>query len=225
MSKTSETATQAGGATIRDLPRGDRTVTPQIHDELFDLRARTTQLRQDSATAAGAAEDIHDRVQTLDLNERASALVQNDLADLLVMLGEDRGMPWSLVADLVGVSATAVRKWRRGGEITPDRRARLARLVAFCQIVADRDSGFPDVSLWLQTPIIAGATALTPADLFAETHEIEALNLAGRVKSAEEVLDRVRADWRTSTRPDNHHRVVEAPDGVLSIVPVTDPEH
>jgi hypothetical protein len=212
--------TVPNASSIRALPELDRTSTPQIRDDVFELRAHTAEFREQASTLANRARGLHDRVQAVDLDDRASALVQNDLDVLLNAMGDDRGLPWSVVADLVGVSPTAVRKWRRGGEITPDRRARLARLVAFCQIVSELDPRIDDVGLWLQSPIVAGATTLTPADLFARGAELALLNRAATRTGAEELLDSIDPHWRTTTKPDDRHRVVEASDGVRSIVPV-----
>lgn len=213
-------STGAATGSIRSLPERDRTATPQIRDDVLELRAQSAEARDHAASLVSRAEDLHDRVQAFDLDDRAGALAQNEPADLLNVLGDERGMPWSLVAQLVGVSPTAVRKWRRGGALTPDRRSRLARLVAFCQVVSEMDPRIDDVALWLQSPVISGATTITPADIFAQGAEIALLNRAAGRSAPEQLLDTVDADWRTTTRPDSHHKVVEAPDGVMSIVPV-----
>jgi hypothetical protein len=212
----SSTATES----IRSLPQRDQTKTSQIRDDVFELRARSAEVRDQAATLVNEAEVLHDRVQEFDLDDRASALAQNEPDVLLNALGDERGMPWSLVAQLVGVSPTAVRKWRRGGALTPESRSRLARLVAFCQVVTEVDPLIEDVSLWMQSPVISGATTLTPADLFAANSEVALLNRAAKRISAEQLLDGEVSTWRATTRPDNRHRVIEAPDGVLSIVPV-----
>lgn len=204
---------------IRSLPERDQTLTPQIREDVFELRARSAEARDHAANLANEAQDLHDRVQAFELDDRAAALAQNDPRDLLAALGDERGMPWSLVADLVGVSPTAVRKWRRGGALTPDTRSRLARLVAFCQLVPEVDPRIGDVALWLQSPLIAGTTTLTPANLFARGEEIALLNRAAKRTTAEQLLDAVHRNWRGTTRPDDRHRVVEATDGVMSIVP------
>jgi transcriptional regulator with XRE-family HTH domain len=159
-------------------------------------------------------------VQEFDLDDRAGALVQNEPAVLLSLLGDELGMPWSMVADLVGVSPTAVRKWRRGGSLTPETRARLARLAAFCQVLPEVEPRITDVVLWLQSPVISGSTTITPADLFAQGSDVALLNRAAKRVSAEQLLDAEAPDWRATTRPDGRHRVIEAPDGVLAIVPV-----
>lgn len=212
-------STGTATSSVRPPVRGDHTTTPQIREEVFALRARTAEVRNQAASVASEADDLHDRVQEFDLDDRAAVLVQNEPSVLLGFLGEQLGMPWSLVADLISVSPTAVRKWRRGGSMTPDTRARLARLAAFCQVLPEVEPRITDVALWLQSPLISGATTLTPADLFAGGADVSLLNRAGRRVTAEQLLDAEAPDWRTTTGPDNRHRVVEAPDGVLSIVP------
>jgi len=213
-------STGSATGSIRSLPERDRTSTPQIRDDVFELRAQSAWARDQAAGLVSRAADIHHRVQAFDLDERAGTLAQNEPRDLLAGLGDDRGLPWSLVAQLAGVSSTAVRKWRRGGALTPESRSRLARLVAFCQIVGAVDPRIGDVALWLQSPVIAGATTLTRAELFSRGAEIELLkHAAGRITS-EQLLDGSAPGWRHMTRPDHHHRVVEASDGVMSIVPV-----
>jgi hypothetical protein len=207
-------------SSIRPLAPGDQTTTPQIREDIFELRAQTAQVRDEVANLANRADDLHDQVQGFDLDDRAAALAQNDPPILLSLLGDELGMPWSMVADLVGVSPTAVRKWRRGGAMTPETRARLARLVAFCQVLPEVEPRIADVVLWLQSPIIAGSTTLTPTDLFARGSAIALLNRAAKRLSAEQLLDAEIPTWRETTRPDSRHRVVEAPDGVLAIVPV-----
>ncbi len=213
---TTGTATES----IRSLPQRDQTKTPQIRDDVFEVRARSAEVRDRFATWASEAQDLHDRAQEFHLDDRAGALAQHAPGVLLTALGDERGMPWSLVAQLVGVSPTAVRKWRRDGALTPESRSRLARLVAFCQIVPEVDPLIGDVTLWLQSPAISGATTLTPADIFARGAEIALLNRAAKRITAEQLLDTVVPDWRATTRPDNRHQVVEAADGVMSIVPV-----
>jgi hypothetical protein len=205
---------------IRPLAPGDQTTTPQIREDVLDLRARSAEVRAQAADLANRADTLHDKVQEFDLDDRAAALVQNEPAVLLSRLGEDLGMPWSLVADLVGVSPTAVRKWRRGGALTPETRSRLARLAAFSQVVPELEPRITDIALWFQGPVIAGSTTVTPAIIFALGGDVALLNRATARITAEQLLDSVIPDWRTTTRPDRHHRVVEAPDGVLAIQPV-----
>jgi hypothetical protein len=212
-------STGTATSTLRPVGPSNHTTTPQIREEIFELRARTAEARHQAATLASHANDLHDRVQGFDLDDRAAALIQNDPSVLLAFLGDDLGMPWSLVADLINVSPTAVRKWRRGGSMTPETRARLARLVAFCQVLPEVEPRITDAVLWLQSPLISGATTLTPADLFTRGSDVGLLNRAAGRVTAERLLDAEVPDWRTATRPDSRHRVVEAPDGVLSIVP------
>lgn len=213
-------STGTATSSIRPLAPTDQTTTPQIREEVFELRARAAEVRSQAASLATSADDLHDQVQEFDLDDRAAALVQNEPTVLLSLLGDELGMPWSVVADLVRVSPTAVRKWRRGGSMTAETRGRLARLVAFCQIVREIEPRIADVVLWLQSPLISGSATVTPIDLFAQGSDVALLNRAAKRLTAEQLLDDEVPNWRATSRPDNRHRVVEAPDGVLAIVPV-----
>lgn len=211
---------QAASSTIRPLPPPDQTRTQQIVDrDLFELRAKTAELRDEAARLSSDADALHTSVQTIDLNQRAVALAQSDPSDLLEAVGRHLGMPWSLVADLIGVSPTAIRKWRKGGSMTPENRISLGRLVAFCQLIPELDPRILDPALWLQTPLDP-ATTLTAGDLYVAGYADQLLGLAAGRASATEVLDQFSADWRSTHPADRHHRVVIAPDGIPSIVAI-----
>jgi transcriptional regulator with XRE-family HTH domain len=131
------------------------------------------------------------------------------------------GMSWSLLARLVGVSATAIRKWRHGTTLmTPENRSRLALVLAFCDVLGELDPRIVDPSLWFETPLTA-STTLTPADLFVAGHTDVLLDLAAERTSPPSLLDLVHPEWRQDYPADVHFRVVEAPDGLPSIIPAT----
>lgn len=205
---------------IRSLPATEKTQTPQIRDlDLLELRATTAEIRDRASEIAGRADDLHGRVQRADLDQRAAALQQTAPQDLLETLADELGMPWSLVAELSGVTAAAVRKWRRGGTLTPESRYRLARIVAFCQVVVELNPRIADPVLWLQSPL-SSHTTLTAKDLYAVGEADGLLDVVAERIEAVQLLDRVAAGWQSTHRPDEHHRVVLGPDGVPSIVAV-----
>ena len=210
----------SASSAIQSLPAGDQTQTPQIRElDLLELRATTAEIRDRASEVAGRADALHGRVQRADLDQRAASLQQTDPQDLLETLAVDLGMPWSLVAELANVSATAVRKWRRGGTLTPDSRYRLARIVAFCQVIRELNPRITDPVLWLQTPLSVHTT-LTAKDLYAAGAADGLLDVVAARAEAVQLLDRVAPSWRETHRPDTRHRVVMAPDGVPSIVAV-----
>ena len=207
-------------STVRTLTRPDQTRAPQvIEHDFYELRALTAEVHDDAARIADRAKGLNERAQHAHLDQRAATLSQSDPDLLLGELADVAGMPWSLVAKLLGVSPTAVRKWRKGGTLAPDSRLRLARIVVFCEMVREADPRIVDPALWLQTPMTS-ATVLTRGDLYALHRADDLLVMAAGRRSPDEVLDGAAPSWRTSHAADPHHRVVLAEDGVPSIVPV-----
>lgn len=105
------------------------------------------------------------RAEVLDESERQ--LVEDAAADLLSELRR-YGLLWSAVAEMVGVSDAAIRKWRKGSAIEPTHKRRLARLVALGRLhrayaMPTTSTGFAE---WLDTRITPSFSA-TPLDLLA----------------------------------------------------------
>ena len=80
-------------------------------------------------------EDGRREVRSIDLNIRTSAKAASGTELLLEELSIDRGLGWSEIARLCEVSVSAVRKWRAGESISPERRRALARLAAFLDLL------------------------------------------------------------------------------------------
>src|SRR5687767_174612 len=95
------------------------------------LSLRADYLRSNVDTLGGEVHELHGDTRELDLRERMFERSKNSVPALLGELAYERGMGWSDIAELAGVSVSAVRKWRKGGDASPDRRMRLARIVAF----------------------------------------------------------------------------------------------
>jgi hypothetical protein len=205
--------------TIRRLPAPDETRAPQILD-FFELRATTADMRDEATRLSQRAGDLHSQVLRADLDRRAAQLAQGDPADLLATVADDLGMSWTLVADLVGVTPTAVRKWRRGGTVTPENRLRLGHLVAFCEALRELNPRIVDPGLWLETPLAATVT-LTPAHLFRAGLAQQLLDFATERLDAQTALSTFDPEWQSKYRVDERFEVVAAPDGVPSIVPRT----
>lgn len=206
--------------TIRPLPPRDSTRAPQTADDLFELRARTAEVRDGVDRLSERAGELHARVQRADLDYRARELAQSDPKDLLAILSNELGMSWSLVAELVRVSPTAVRKWRQDGPVTPENRLRIAHAIAFCEALVQHNPRITDAALWLETPLTT-TTVLRPATLFAAGHAEALLDLAADRVSPVNVLDGFAHDWRTRFPADRAFEVIQAPDGLPSIVPRT----
>ena len=108
------------------------------------------------ATIAGGLTFVdcsRDQEESLDLDVRTTAKARSDSESLLEELATDRGLGWSEISRLCGVSVSAVRKWRGGESPSPDRRRRLARLAAFLDLLEEA-GGYKRAS-WLaeHTPV------------------------------------------------------------------------
>lgn len=206
-------------STIRSLARQDQTRAPQVvQPDFYTMHAQIAEVHDDAARTTDRAKALDERVQHAHLEQRAATRSQSDSDVLLAELSDALGMPWSLVARLLVVSPTAVRKWRKGGALTPDSRLRLARLVVFCEMLREADPRIVNPALWLQTQMTS-STVLTRADLYALDHADDLLLMAAGRRTPEDILDTAEPDWRSSHPADDKHRVVRADDGVPSIVP------
>jgi hypothetical protein len=116
---------------------------------------------------------------------------------------------------MIGVTPTAIRKWRRGEQITGLNRQRLALLLAFLELLKS-PFPIPDPASWLDMPLSADAT-LTPADLYAANRRDLLVDFASRRQGAHAVLDAYDGEWRTRYAVDSRFEVVRAPDGELSL--------
>lgn len=203
--------------TIQQLPELDETRAPQVRP-WFELRAHTAELRDRADQLSADAQVLHSEVQGADLDRWAMRLAQSDPADLLDVVSGDLGMSWNVLAQVVGVSPTAVRKWRRGQPMTPENRRRLALVVAFCEALREINPRITDASLWLETPLHA-ATTLTGADLLAAGHAEGLLDVAAERISPATALAEFDQAWRETYPADYRFRVVDASDGLPSIVP------
>lgn len=204
--------------TIRPLPALEETRAPQVRP-FTELRAHTAELRDDVHRFSQRASQLHVTVQAADLEQRAAQLSQGDPSDLLAVASDRLGMSWSLLSRLVGVSPTAIRKWRRGtAAMTPDNRRRLALVIAFAEVLGELNPRIVDPALWFETPILA-ATTLTPADLFAAGAVTPLLDFAAERIGGSTLLNEWHPGWREAYPADTRFDVVQAPDGLTSIVP------
>ena len=148
-------------------------------------------------------------VRSLDLDERTSAKSRLSPDLLLEELSTDRGLGWSEIARLCGVSVSAVRKWRAGESISSDSRRSLARLASFLDLLQEVGPvGEP--AGWLNMRLSDQST-VTAADLYIAGHTQDLLEHAQGHLEVEQLLDRCAPDWRTSSR--SEWKIVELPDG------------
>lgn len=173
--------------------------------------------------------DLEQPLQELDrrqreerLRETASILARRDPRELLDEAASTWGLSWSTIARMLGVSASAMRKWRRGGgSISPDNREQITMLSAFLSTVQTCKEPIADIGSWVEMRL-RDDTTLTPADIYASGGEgrLLLIDLAAEVMSVVEVLDEFDERWRTRYARDSAFRVAdEGPGGERAIVP------
>jgi transcriptional regulator with XRE-family HTH domain len=135
--------------------------------------------------------------------------------DIVIDLSETYGLNQLATARSIGVTPTAVRKWRRGEQARPAFLDRLAQLSGLLRLL--RVSGQAEPAGWLEVPVSIEST-LTPLDLFADGRGDLVLLLASKAENPQDVLSDFDPDWRTKYEPDREYEVV-VQDGERVVVP------
>lgn len=200
------------------------TPSRQLQESPVVQRLQETSFNRETAFLGhrDAVSDHHFvRAEALDESERR--LVEEATRELLTEL-RSFGLLWSSVAQVVGVSDAAVRKWRNGGAIEQRHKRRLARLAALGRLhhayaMPTSSTGFAE---WLDTPIIPSFSA-TPLDLVALNRERDSAALQLLLdwmlehsdrEHGEVLLDRYLGEaWREQAQDEQRFRIVRSADG------------
>jgi len=169
-------------------------------------------LRDETSTLDADVVGHHRTAQRLSLEVRARDWARRDVPRLLRELSSQRGLGWSDIARLVGVSVQALRKWRSGQAATGEHRLAVARLAAFLDLL-DHEL-ISDPAGWLEMPLVPGYSP-RHLDLYRAGRFDLLFELAGLRIAPEQALDEFEPDWRARFRLE--HEVFEAGDGHLSI--------
>lgn len=188
----------AGGQPTGTSTGGVSDYAPSAPNETRALSLRADYLRTEVATLGGEVQELHGEVRERDLSDRTLEKTKKSVAGLLEELAVDRGMGWSDIADVLGVSVSAIRKWRKGGDASPERRLKLARIATLLDVLEEKGL-VQDPAAWMEMdlPLDAGYF-IRPLDLYLEGHEIALIDLAEQRQTVTQVLDQVRPNWRTA---------------------------
>lgn len=159
---------------------------------------------------------VHRGLQREALEERTALVARRAPGQILDELIVDWGVSQNAISRLVGVSHTAIRKWRRGETVAAENRRRLARLLAFLDTLR---SSYPigDPASWLEMPF-AESSSVCPADLYAANRTELLLEYAGGRIGPQSVLDAFDPDWRVRADENAGFSLVRGSDGHPSIV-------
>lgn len=161
------------------------------------LSLKMDYLRSNVDSLGGEVHDLHEETRELDLNERTFEKGKQSVDRLLEELTVERGMGWSDIAELAGVSVSAIRKWRKGGDASADSRTRLARIAALLDVLEEKGL-VQDPAMWLEMDLpLAAGFYIRPLDLFLDGRVLALLDLAEQRRPMTQILDDVRPDWRS----------------------------
>lgn len=189
--------------------------------EVADLVAGTAELRDDLNATTSQATQLHRDAEALHLAQTTRHLEAMDPVDLLDSLADELRFPWAVMARVVGVSPTAVRKWRRGETVTPGHHYRLAEFLAFCRTLQHRDPRIDDVPRWLEMPVEARGD-VSRLDLFLGGSRTGLLDLASGRRTGEDLLDEESEGWRERAATARRYTVLVHEDGTTSLVPMSE---
>ncbi|MEU0940517.1 hypothetical protein [Embleya sp. NPDC005971] len=196
---------------VLSVPTADTT------PELERLRNVSAGLRDDVTLLGQEVETLHRGAQGESLQDRAAQKSHEmTLEQMLTELSDSIGLGWSEISEAVGVSPSAVRKWRRGGEATPDKRMAVAKLLGLLDLLAEACVAEPGA--FFISPVVPDAT-VSVMQLFKLGRDELILDLAYRRKLPTQVLDEYAPDWRS--RYAREYEVYEDSDGIRSLRPRT----
>ena len=183
------TGTSAGG--VSDY-------APSAPNQTRAMSLRADYLRTEVDTLGGEMQELHGEIRGRDLADRTLVKSKKSVVGLLDELTAHRGMGWSDIAEVVGVSVSAIRKWRKGGIASPDSRSKLARIATLLDVLEEKGL-IADPAAWMEMDFSLDAGYfIRPLDLYLEGHVTELLELAEQRQTTAQVLDQVRPNWRQS---------------------------
>lgn len=162
------------------------------------LSLRADYLRTEVDMLGGEVQELHGEARELDLADRIFEKTKKSVPGLLDELAGERGMGWSDIAEVVGVSISAVRKWRKGGDASPESRSRLARIAALLDVLEEKGL-VQDPAAWMEMDLpLDSGYFIRPLDLYLEGHVLALVDLAEQRQTVAQVLDQVKPNWRTN---------------------------
>lgn len=202
--RSASTGVGAGG--IKDyavVPIGTRALSLQVDH-----------LRTQTDVVGGVVQDLQGEVREMDLTHSTRNKSRHDVPTLLQELAYQRGMSWTDIAEIADVSVSAVRKWRKGGDASPDSRSRLAKFAALLDTLEEKGI-IQDPANWMEMELpLAAGYYIRPLDLYLKGQVVALLDIAEQRKPIEHILDEIEPGWR-ETR--SNFEVFEDTDGLRSI--------
>jgi transcriptional regulator with XRE-family HTH domain len=178
------------------------------------LSIEAGELRTQADLTGERAQILHDRARAVNLHLRTRNKSRDDVPTLLDELAYQRGMAWTHIAEIADVSVSAVRKWRKGNDASPESRGRLAKFAALLDTL-EEELDIKDPANWMEMELpLAAGYYIRPLDLYLDGKDMALLDIVEQRGNVEHILDEIRPDWRASR---SKFEVFEDTDGMRSI--------
>jgi transcriptional regulator with XRE-family HTH domain len=185
-------------------------------DSTRTLSLQADWLRTAVDMLGGEVQELHGEAREHDLIDRTFEKTKKSVSSLLEELAGERGMGWSDIAEVVGVSISAIRKWRKGGDASPESRSKLARIAALLDVLEEKGL-VQDPAAWIEMDLpLDSGYFIRPLDLYLEGHVLALIDLAEQRQTVTQVLDQLKPNWRTNR---SNFEVFIDTDGQRSIRP------
>lgn len=209
-----DTGTASRQIKLREIDSGilpDQTAATSAFIEQITLLYAA--LRVEARFINSLVVEEHHKARGWRLDDRTAVKARNGVPDLLNGLAIDRGLTWSSIAKLCGVSISTIRQWRYEADTSPESYLAVARLAAFIDLLVELPVDEP--ATWLAMPMVSDYT-ITAEDLYAAGFADQLLDFAAGQSDLDEILNEYDRDWRTLYR--SQYKIVKAGDGNPSIV-------
>ena len=211
---------------LPQLTLTEQLAAPSFGEQILTARATAdslrviAQLRQLLAQAVSRYEHLDHTARLERLRETAAVLGKREPLDLLTSLADERGLSWHTISIMLGVSSSAVRKWRRGANVAPENREQIAALVAFFEQVDEIQEPIADVGSWMEMRVREDTMLTRPSSTPPGPGTVGCCFewMRGYV-DATAMLDRFYDSWRERYARDTNFHAVETEAGERAIVP------
>lgn len=183
-------------------------------DESWNSDWEWRRQRQDHDRLGVKLEEEHRGYYADLITKTAREMAKRSSKDLLDVLATDYGFAWVDIAQMLGVSVPALRKWRTNGNATPTNHRRLSELAAFVHSLVTVGA-IESPANWLLLPPLKEFT-LTPKEIYTSESAPFILDYACGNISAETMFDEVEKGWRQTHRSSYETRQFD--DGSSGIV-------
>jgi len=166
---------------------------------------------RDSYRGIASSQEGHRKMR---LDYHKSELQEADASQLLAELAGTFGLSWIDLAQLIGVTIPAIRKWRQGGSVSAENTERLRGLVAFLRTL--KDLQISDPVNWMHSRLVPEEATVTPLHLYSEENTVKLLEFASQGGDSTYLLNDLVPDWRARFR--SEFRVSEIGPGERAVV-------